>query len=109
MLKINREVEYAVITLKALSEEDAGVFVAGDRGRSGIPCELLRKVLQRLAKEDFAGVQQGKKGGYLSIRPLRGDSIGEVADAVLERNGVVQCLEEKAAVRRRISARSARI
>ena len=94
MLRINRELEYAVITMKALAETDRVVSSRELASRYEIPLDLLRKVLQRLAQAGLVGVVQGARGGYYMIRGLEDISMGELAEAVIGKLGVASCLDE---------------
>lgn len=94
MLRISRELEYAVITMKALAEANRIVSSRELADRYAIPLDLLRKVLQRLAQAGLAGVVQGSRGGYYMIRGLEDVSMGELAEAVIGRLGVAACLDE---------------
>ena len=66
MLKITRKVEYGLIALRHLQEQDDGVLSSAKKisEQYGIPYELLAKTLQRLARVGIIGAVQGPAGGY---------------------------------------------
>ena len=66
MLKITRKVEYGLIALRHLQEQDDGNLSSAKKisKQYGIPYELLAKTLQKLARVGIIGAVQGPAGGY---------------------------------------------
>ena len=66
MLKITRKVEYALIALRHLQQNERGELCSAKTLSSeyGIPQELLAKILQKLSKENIILSVKGPKGGY---------------------------------------------
>ena len=66
MLKITRKVEYGLIALRHLQEQDDGILSSAKKisEQYGIPYELLAKTLQRLSRVGIIGAVQGPAGGY---------------------------------------------
>ena len=66
MLKITRKVEYALIALNHLQQQDDGDLSSAKEisKQYGIPKELLAKTLQKLARVGIIEAVQGPSGGY---------------------------------------------
>ena len=66
MLKITRKVEYALIALRHLQQNEQGKLCSAKTMslEYGIPQELLAKILQKLSKENIIVSVKGPKGGY---------------------------------------------
>lgn len=66
MLKITRKVEYALIALNHLQQQDDGDLSSAKEisKQYGIPQELLAKTLQKLARVEIIEAVQGSTGGY---------------------------------------------
>ena len=66
MLKITRKVEYALIALRHLQQNEQGNLCSAKTLslEYGIPQELLAKILQKLSKENIIVSVKGPKGGY---------------------------------------------
>lgn len=66
MLKITRKVEYALIALRHLQQNDVGVLSSSKEiaEKYDIPKELLAKVLQNLVKNKVLTSIKGPYGGY---------------------------------------------
>lgn len=98
MLKLNRDVEYALIALNALAsageqEEPCSARTISERYR--IPVELLSKILQRLARAGLIHSQFGARGGYRLARTADSITIGEAMQAVEGPLQIVPCLGEE--------------
>ena len=66
MLKITRKVEYALIALRHLQQNEQGKLCSAKTMslEYGIPQELLAKILQKLSKENIILSVKGPKVGY---------------------------------------------
>jgi len=66
MLKITRKVEYALIALNHLQQQNNGDLCSAKEisKQYGIPQELLAKTLQKLARVEIIEAVQGSTGGY---------------------------------------------
>ena len=65
MLKITKKVEYALISLVHLSEQEVGNNLSAKKiaHEYGIPSEILAKILQNLSSLGMIKSIQGPKGG----------------------------------------------
>ena len=73
MLKITRKVEYALIALNHLQQQNDGDLCSAKEisKQYGIPQELLAKTLQKLARVEIIEAVQGSTGGYkLLVDPI---------------------------------------
>jgi Rrf2 family protein len=94
MFRINKDVEYGLLALRAM-DQDRRVFSARELAdRLAIPAGILSKILQKLSHAGILVSVQGQKGGYRL--ELSGDeiTIGSVIDAVHGRERIVACMEE---------------
>ena len=66
MLKITRKIEYALIALRHLQQNDIGVLSTSKEiaSKYDIPKELLAKILQNLVKNNIISSTKGPYGGY---------------------------------------------
>lgn len=96
MLKFNRKVEYALISLLYLSKKgSAGLTSTRELAELfSIPGEILGKVLQQLAQKDIISSVRGVKGGYTLEKPLQKITIHEVISAVERPVALVDCADE---------------
>ena len=80
MLKITRKVEYALIALRHLQQNDEGQLCSAKTLslEYGIPKELLAKILQKLSKENIILSVKGPKGGYKISKDNNIDTDGKL-------------------------------
>ena len=65
MLKITKKVEYALIAIRHLQENQDKLVPVSDISASyGIPKEILAKTLQKLASSNIIESYKGPTGGY---------------------------------------------
>ena len=70
MLKLSKKVDYALIALMHLAQQDEGASSAREVATIyGMPQDLLAKVLQKLTRSGLVVSHQGMKGGYSLARP----------------------------------------
>ncbi len=94
MFRINKDVEYALLALRAMDAE-ARVFPAREMAESlGIPAGILSKILQRLSHAGLVASVQGPRGGYRLQRSGDEITVGDVVDAVRGSQRIVACIEE---------------
>ena len=84
MLRLSKKAEYALMALKDLASRPEAVASSAREiaERYGIPVEVLRKVLQRLARQHLLASQRGTRGGYLLARPASRISVADVIEAI---------------------------
>lgn len=96
MLKIPKKVEYALLALNFISEDNNIGYVSTSEiaEKLDIPYELLAKILQKLKKGNLIQSRQGTAGGYyLSTEPEK-INIKTVIEALDERIKLTNCMVE---------------
>ncbi len=94
MFRINKDIEYALLALRAMDKERR-VFSAREiAGRLSIPSGILSKILQRLSHAGVVVSVQGPRGGYRLERSSDEVTVGTVIDAVHGSERIVACMEE---------------
>jgi Rrf2 family protein len=98
MIKISKSVEYSILALKYISDNEnfSGISSRKISDELNIPYELLSKLLQRLVKQGIIKSKQGKYGGYnmgISSDQL---SILKIVHAVDENIQLTNCTFDEA-------------
>jgi len=95
MLKLTRKTEYALLSLRWLSQSDTGrQSVRQIAEHYHIPDTLLAKVLQRLKSGGLVTSAKGASGGYKLARSLTEISLINVLNLFDEQVDLVQCISE---------------
>ncbi len=95
MLKLSKKVDYALIALMHLAQQDEGASSAREVATIyGMPQDLLAKVLQKLARSGLVGSRQGMKGGYSLARPAEAITVARVIEVVEGQPALTQCLTD---------------
>ncbi len=96
MLKISKSVEYAILAIKYISENESEIYISAKEisESENIPYDLLCKILQKLGKNDIINSQQGAKGGYTLKRKLNEISLSEIVNSVDEKIFLTNCMVE---------------
>jgi Rrf2 family nitric oxide-sensitive transcriptional repressor len=92
-VRLQRDVEYSLISLTALGEGRGLMSAAELSRRFAIPRSLLAKVLQRLQKGGLIEAERGQQGGYRLLRPLEAITIQEVIETLRGSERLAPCLE----------------
>jgi len=94
MFRINKDIEYALLALRAM-DQDRRVFSARELSdRLNIPAGILSKILQRLSHAEVIVSVQGPKGGYRLEQSGDQVTVGIVIDAVHGPERIVACMED---------------
>ena len=93
MLKITRKVEYALIALRHLQQNEQGSLCSAKTMslEYGIPKELLAKILQKLSKENIILSVKGPKGGYKISSDTRSINMTRFFEIMEGPMGIVDC------------------
>jgi Rrf2 family protein len=96
MLRLNKKVEYALIALLYISRKNNGELTTAKELalRYHIPYELMGKILQQLARENFLQSVQGVKGGYRLKRGLNTVNLYQIVEILDKPIQIVSCLED---------------
>lgn len=94
MNKINRKVEYALISLKHMRAKTPGELTTAKEISTlfGCPFDVISRVLQTLGKRGIIRSEQGAHGGYQISRDLNRVSFFELNEVVLGTVAVAKCL-----------------
>jgi len=93
MLRFTKRADYGLMAIHYIAVHDDVGAVSAKRiaEESGIPPELLAKILQRLAKRRLIVSQNGPKGGYVLSRHPGKITVGEVIRALEGPISIVSC------------------
>jgi FeS assembly SUF system regulator len=98
MLRLSKKADYALIAMKHLARQSAGVQSTSAREiaeQYDIPIELLAKVLQRLVRTGLLVSTQGTRGGYALSRAAKSISVADIIQAIDGPLTVTACSTEK--------------
>lgn len=98
MNKINRKLEYALISLKYMSEKNQGALTTVREVCQSFDCpfDATSRVLQQLAKAGILKSEQGARGGYLLVTDLRKVSLFHLIEIVIGPMEVARCMSDHA-------------
>ncbi len=95
MLKLSKKVDYALMALMHLAQQEGSCSTREMAAGYGMPQDLLAKVLQKLAREGLVVSHQGTKGGYQLARAADAINVVQVIEIVEEGPlALTQCLTE---------------
>jgi FeS assembly SUF system regulator len=96
MLKLSKKVDYALIALMHLAQQEEGVSWSAREIAAGygLPPDLLAKILQKLAREGLVVSHQGIKGGYSLGRKASELDVVSVIEAVDGPLSLTQCYSD---------------
>lgn len=112
MLKISKQVEYAILAIQHIATNNERRLSAKEIAMDlSIDFDFLAKTLQLLKSKDIVGSKKGKGGGYELLKSIKELTVAEVIMAVekIERIHLVDCLEHKDGNCGRTSACSMRL
>lgn len=93
MFKINRKLEYALISLKHMSAKNPGQLTSAKEicAIYNTPFDPTSRVLQIMAQHGVLQAEQGAKGGYQIIRDLSKFTLGELSDMIIGPIEIANC------------------
>ena len=94
MLKLSKKVDYALMALMHLAQEEGSRSTREIAELYAMPQDLLAKILQKLAKGGLVVSHQGTKGGYQLGRPAASINVVQVVEAVEGGLSLTQCLTD---------------
>ena len=94
MLKLTKKVEYALISLVHISDQEDGVNSSAKKiaEKYFIPGEILAKILQQLASLKMIKSIKGPKGGYQLSCDINSINIFEFIEMLEGPVGLVDCM-----------------
>ncbi|MEN9360836.1 MAG: hypothetical protein RL095_2371 [Verrucomicrobiota bacterium] len=96
MFKMNRKVEYALIALRHMQQNDGACLVSAKEicDFYQAPFDLVSRVLQRLASSGILQSEKGPHGGYRLCRGLDKISVLDLIETTVEPIAVASCLSD---------------
>jgi Rrf2 family protein len=96
VLTLSKKVEYALIAMLHMARKPGSDLATAKEmaDQYNIPCELLGKVLQSLARGKLIVSTQGSRGGYQLQRPVELITLGQVIEAVEGPVLLTRCQED---------------
>lgn len=96
MLRLNRQVEYALISLQHMRRKSPGELTSSKEISEfyGCPFDGVARVLQRLSHCGILKSEQGTHGGYQIVKDLNRCNLLDLAEAILGPLSIVKCLSE---------------
>lgn len=93
MFKINRKLEYALISLKYMSAKKPGQLTSAKEicDIYHIPFDPTSRVLQIMAQKGILQAEQGAKGGYQIIKDLSSVTMRELSDMLIGPIEIANC------------------
>ena len=94
MFKMNRKIEYALISLKYMSDKDSGQLTSAKEicDVYETPFDPTSRVLQIMTQNGILSAAQGAKGGYQIIKDLFKVSTRELSDMIIGPIEITTCL-----------------
>lgn len=94
MVRLNRKVEYALISLKYMSGKFAGQITTVKEicAATGVPFDATSRVMQLMVKKQILKAEIGAGGGYLLVRDLAKISFLEIVEMITGKVKVVRCV-----------------
>lgn len=97
MFKINRKVEYALIALKHMGEKIPGELTTAKEicDAYKTPFDVTARVLQTMTQHGLLKSEHGAHGGYLIQKDLSRVSFLKLAEIILGKVWLVNCLHDE--------------
>lgn len=94
MFRLNRNVEYALMALKVMTQKTPGELTSAKDvvDQVGCPFDATARVLQKMARRKVLKSEHGAQGGYVLIRDLSRLSLFELVEIVLGPVNFTKCL-----------------
>lgn len=98
MIKISKSVEYSLLALKYISDNENFSTISSRKisDELSIPYDLLSKLLQKLVRENIIKSQKGKFGGYNLLVSSDKLTVLQIIDALGENVQLTNCTFENA-------------
>lgn len=99
MNKIHRKMEYALISLKHMSQKRPGELTTVKEicQKYGTPFDATARVMQQMVQGKFLKSEQGAYGGYLIMKDLTKVSVKDLIERVVGPLEIVKCINNEAA------------
>jgi len=95
MLKITRKVEYALIAVRHLKENQGKLISVNEISTAyGIPREILAKTMQQLAKKNIVKSVKGPHGGYRAMVKASSTTLNDFFEILEGPTAIMDCYFE---------------
>ncbi len=93
MFKINRKLEYALISLKYMTAKNPGQLTSAKEicDMYHVPFDPTSRVLQIMTQKGILQAEQGAKGGYQIIKDLNKLTMRELSDMLIGPIEIANC------------------
>ena len=97
MTRLNRKVEYALMSLKVMTGRRPGELTTAKEivEVTGCPFDATARVLQIMAQKGILKSEQGSQGGYLLMRDLNKVTVFELIELIEGPIGVAKCMQQE--------------
>ncbi|MCR4337265.1 MAG: Rrf2 family transcriptional regulator [Candidatus Omnitrophica bacterium] len=94
MFKINRKIEYALVSLKYMSRKSPGQLTSAKEicDAYHTPFDPTSRVLQLMAQKGILHAEQGAHGGYQIIKDLTKINVGDLSDIIVGPIKITDCM-----------------
>ena len=95
MMKINRKLEYALMSLKYMSVKQQGELSTAKEicEQTQGPFDAVSRVLQLMAQHGVLRSSQGAQGGYMIVQDLGRITFKELIEMILGPLGIAKCVK----------------
>ncbi len=96
MVKLSRKMEYALISLKHLSQKDAGELTSAKEISNiySVSFDVISRVLQALNQGGIVKSIQGVQGGYHLLKDLTDVSLFDLIEVIEGPLSLVRCIHD---------------
>ncbi len=94
MLKLNKKVEYGLMSLKYMHEKADLCSASEVSSHYHIPFDATARVLQKFAAKKWIESVQGVQGGYRLLSSLSDISLVDLVESIEGQQALVKCLLE---------------
>jgi Rrf2 family protein len=97
MMKLNKKIEYALMSLKTLNESSAPEKLSAKdiADRINAPFDVIARVLQILAQKNFLDVERGVQGGYRIGKNLNTLTLKDLVEIIDGPISAVKCQDHQ--------------
>jgi Rrf2 family protein len=96
MIKLSKKMEYALVSIKALSQKSPGNLTSAKEISSlyGAPFDVVSRVLQTLNQAGIVKSIQGVQGGYHLLKSLDDVTLHELIEVIEGPLALVKCIHD---------------